>query len=300
MNGPGEIESVLARFHQWLAAARADAASSAATVLKPEAEHDSCRPFGLIDLVEEFTALRQELKLQTKSTRGLQEQAESLLPPLRQAIEHFRSVTPREEQAAWSAGKPIAEGLATLDEALDRCRGEIDKARIVGTEQTPRKLGQALDRMHAGLPWLRRFLLRKYHRQMREVVEREAQGMNQDWLYSLLEGFDLIQNRVRRLLQSEAIEPIACLGRPVDPDRMIVVDITDSPDWPPRTVIEELRRGYTWRGRILRLAEVRAVRGQSNGDHEEPDGEADPSLPHATVQDPSGGNGSRPAWLETE
>jgi molecular chaperone GrpE len=300
MSGPGEIELVLDRFHQWLAAARADAASSAASVLEPAAEHDSCRPFGLIDLVEEFTALRQELKLQTKSTRGLQEQAESLLPPLRQAIEHFRSVAPREEQAAWSAGKPIAEGLAILDEALDRCRGEIEKARTVGAEQTPRKLGQALDRMHAGRPWLRRFLLRKYHRQMKELVEREAQGMNQAWLYSLLEGFDLIQNRVRRLLQSEAIEPIACLGRPVDPERMIVVDITDSPDWPPRTVIEELRRGYTWRGRILRLAEVRAVRGQSNEDHEEPDGEADPSLPHATVQDPSGGNGSRTAWLETE
>ena len=137
MSGPGEIESVLARFHQWLAEARADAANSAASVLEQEAEHDSCRPFGLIDLVEEFTALRQELKLQTKSTRGLQEQAESLLPPLRQAIEHFRSVAPREEQAAWSAGKPIAEGLATLDEALDRCRIEIEKAQIVGDRADP-------------------------------------------------------------------------------------------------------------------------------------------------------------------
>src|SRR5271157_6019798 len=286
MSGPGEIESVLARFHQWLAAARADAANSAASALMPEAEHDSCRPFGLMDLVEEFTALRQELKLQTKSTRGLQEQAESLLPALRQAIEHFRSVAPREEQAAWSAGKPIAEGLATLDEALDRCRIEIEKARIVGIEQTPRKLAEALDRMHAGLPWLRRFLLRRYHRQMREAVEREAQGMNQAWLQSLLEGFDLIQNRVRKVLQSEAIEPIACMGRPVDPDLM--------------TVIEELRRGYTWRGRVLRLAEVRAVRGQRNEGHEEPDGEADPSLPHATAHEPSGDNGSRTAWLETE
>ena len=300
MSGPGEIESVLTRFHEWLAKARADAADQVTSALKPEAEHDSCRPFGLIDLVEEFTALRQELKLQTKSTRGLQEQAESLLPPLRQAIEHFRSVAPREEQAAWSAGKPIAEGLATLDEALDRCRVEIEKAQIVATEQVPRKLVQALDRMHAGLPWLRRFLLRSYYRQVKEVVQREAQGINQEWLQSLLEGFDLIQNRVRRVLRSEAIEPIACLGRPVDPERMIVIEITDTPDLPPQTVIEELRRGYTWRGRVLRLAEVRAVRGQRIGAHEEPAGEADPSLPHATVHEPSGDNGSRSAWLETE
>ena len=52
--------------------------------------------------------------------------------------------------------------------------------------------------MHKSLPWLRRFLLRRYHRQVKEAAQREAQRMNQDWLQSLLEGFDLIQNRVRR------------------------------------------------------------------------------------------------------
>ncbi len=317
MSDSGEMESVLARFHEWLAAARADAVSTSASPLISEAQADTRRPFGLVDLVEEFTALRQELKLQTKSARGMQEQAESLLPPLRQAIEHFRSVAPKEEQAAWSAGKPIAEALATLDEALDRCRVEIEKSQVVATEQTPRKLVEALDRAHAGRPWLRRFLLRKYHRQMREVVERETRGMNQDWLQSLLEGFELIHNRVRRVLKSEAIEPIACLGLPVDPERMIVIETTDSTDSPPQTVVDELRRGYTWRGRVLRLAEVRAVRGRRVEDHEEPPdedeafdeqvfsgeeelaGEED-SAPNGAFHDPSADNGSRSAWLETE
>jgi len=304
MSGPGEIESVLTRFHQWLDEVR-DEAAGPASDLNQEAQRDEGRPFGLVDLVEEFTALRHELKLQTKSARGLQEQAESLLPPLRQAIEHFRSVAPQEEQAAWSAGKPLALGLATLDEALDRCRREIDKARIVALEQTPRKLGQALDRLHASRHWYRRWRLRWYHRQVKELVEREAQGINLDWFESLLEGFDVIQNRVRKALKSEAIEPIACVGQPVDPDRMIVVEVTDAPDWPPGTVIEELRRGYTWRGRILRLAEVRAVRGQRIETHAEPAGVTDPELvdselPHASVHEPPGGNGSRPTWLETE
>ena len=304
MSSSGEIESVLARFHQWLAEVRTEAASPALAV-NQESEHHAGRPFGLIDLVEEFTALRQELKLQTKSTRGLQEQAESLLPPLRQAIEHFRSVAPQEEQAAWSAGKPLALGLATLDEALDRCRREIEKARTVATEQTPRKLGQSLDRLHASQPWLRRRRLRWYHRQVKELVEREAQEVNQDWLQSLLEGFDVIQNRVRKVLKSEAIEPIACVGQPVDPDRMIVVEVTDAPDLPPQTVFEELRRGYTWRGRILRLAEVRAVRGRTTEAQPEEEDETeagflDPELPHAAVDEPPGGNGSHSAWLEKE
>ena len=69
---------------------------------------------------------------------------------------------------------------------------------------------------------------------------------------------------------------------------MIVIETTDTSDRPPQTVIEELRRGYIWRGRILRLAEVRAVRGQRISDHEEPTGEADPPFtrqhPRTTVR----------------
>ena len=44
----------------------------------------------VIDLVEEFTALRHELKLQTKSGRGLIDQTENTVAALRQAIDQFR------------------------------------------------------------------------------------------------------------------------------------------------------------------------------------------------------------------
>lgn len=146
------------------------------------------------------------------------------------------------------------------------------------------------------------FFLRSYHRQVRQIIDHEVRQVNQEWLQSLLEGFDLIQNRVRRVLKSEAIEPIACLGLPVDPERMIVIDTTDSTGRPSGTVVDELRRGYTWKGRILRLAEVRAVRGmsQGRGEHEEPAHEDDPPLLHLEVDEPSGDNGSRVSWLETD
>ncbi|MGC8643987.1 MAG: nucleotide exchange factor GrpE [Isosphaeraceae bacterium] len=301
MSRSGDLDTVLDRFQDWLASARTTAASAVESAARLDLHDDSDRPFGLVEMVEEFTAMRQELKLQTKSARALQEQSESLLPSLRQAIEHFRSVTPREEQAAWTAGKPLAEGLATLDEALDRCRGEIEKARIVATEQVPRKLVAALDQVHSGLPWLRRVLLRKYHQQVTELVKREAQGINQEWLESLLEGFDLIQNRVRRVLKSEGIAPIDCVGRPVDPERMIVIEITEAQDLPPQTVIEELRRGYTWKGRVLRLAEVKAVRGKPIEEpSEETDGAEEGELPDATVHESFGDNGSQSDWLGTE
>ncbi len=39
-----------------------------------------------------------------------------------------------------------------------------------------------------------------------------------------------------------------------------VVEIADAAGHAPGTVIEELRPGYRWNGRVVRFAEVRAVR----------------------------------------
>ena len=90
-----DTEDLLSRFRQWLEEARieADFEGPAAGAAAGDGEDHEV---GLYRLVEEFTALRHELKLQTKSTRGLQEQTEALLPAVRQAIEQFRSVEPSE------------------------------------------------------------------------------------------------------------------------------------------------------------------------------------------------------------
>src|SRR5206468_2003878 len=123
---------------------------------------------GLYHLIEEFSALRQELKLQTRSARGLQEQAETLLPGLRDAIDAFRSVGPKEAQAAWAAGKGMAEALADLDVALDRGRSEIEKAVRRAVEEPFLVLEAALDELFARQSWFARRRLRSYHEQVRE------------------------------------------------------------------------------------------------------------------------------------
>jgi molecular chaperone GrpE len=213
---------------------------------------------GIVDLVEEFTALRHELKLQTKSGRGLLDQTETMLTGLRQAIEQFRSVEPKESQAAWTAGKPLAVALADLDEALDRGRREIEKARYRIAEESVGALENALHDRFRRQGWVRRRMTRRYHQQVLDVV-REAGQVRRDFFDSLLEGYGLIQNRLRRVMKSEQIEPIACEGRPVDPQRMTVIEVVEDTHQPPGTVVKELRRGYTWRGRLLRYAEVQAA-----------------------------------------
>ena len=116
------------------------------------------------------------MKLQTKSSRGLQEQAEALLAGLSRAIEQFRAVEPKESQAAWSAARPLAEALADLDEALDRGRTEVEKAGRRLVDEPVRALEAALDALDARQSWFRRFWTRPYRDQVRALVPPARTG----------------------------------------------------------------------------------------------------------------------------
>jgi molecular chaperone GrpE len=262
MREPVDAENLLSRFREWLAEASAEESADA-----PAGSEVSENEVGLYRLVEEFTALRQELKLQTKSTRGLQEQTETLLPAVRQAIEQLRAGGgvpagggTRGGDIAWKAGKPLAEGLADLDESLQRGRGQIEKARHRLVDEPDLALVAALDAHLARQSWLRRWLFRGYHAQVRAVAAAQGAEKRQPLFEALLEGYDLIRSRLRRALEAAEIKRIECLDRPVDPERMIVLEVVEDPDRPPGEVIEEVRSGYTWGERVLRYAEVRASR----------------------------------------
>jgi molecular chaperone GrpE len=261
MNDQADVEAILEKFRNWLEDARIEA--NGQEVIEPgldSAPGPPPREFGIIDLVEEFTALRHELKLQTKSGRGLIEQTENTVTALRQAIDQFRSVESKEAQAVWSAGKALAEALADLDEAIVRGEREIDRARGQIADQAVRDLETSVTNLFRGRSWVRRRFLRFFHREVIEVIHRDGQTRH-ELFESFLEGYRLIQKRLRRALLSEQVAHIPCEGKPVDPELMTVIEVVDEPRDRPGTVARELRRGYTWRGRVIRFAEVQAVRG---------------------------------------
>jgi molecular chaperone GrpE len=277
MNDRDQVEDILDRFRDWLKSASIEAETAHRLETDPHRDGNATpHDFGIIDLVEEFTALRQELKLQTKSGRTLVEQTETAVSALRQAIEQFRSVEPKVSQAAWTAGKNLAEALADLDEALDRGHREIDRIRSRIASEPIRALEAALTDLFRRRSWIRRRLLRHYHRDVLDVVGRAGLARG-DLFDSLLEGYGLIQKRLRRVMTAEQIERIPCEGAPVNPDLMNVIDVVDDPQSRPGTVVKELRRGYTWKGRVIRYAEVQAVRSTSQNSFIEQDNNRSPA-----------------------
>ena len=217
--------------------------------------------FGMYRLVEEFTSLRHELKLQTKSARGLEDSTQTLVAALGQAIEAMRSVEPRETQAAWSAGKNLALLLAELDESIDRGRLQTERAIARLNEEPTHRILKQLDEFQAEQTWFWRWLCGARHRRLRARIDAELELSDRRALLdALLDGYRMVQKRLINALASEGVTRIVSVGRFVDPEEMIVVDVVDAEDTPPGVVFDEVRRGYTWNGRLLRNAEVRATR----------------------------------------
>jgi molecular chaperone GrpE len=256
-----DIEATLEKLRQWLEEARA---SGDGPVTREQSSisgaQNGAREFGILDLVEEFTALRHELKLQTKSGRTLIDQSDATVAALRQAVDLIRAIDVKEAQTAWGAGKVLAEALADLDQALLRGEREIERARRQIAAESLSRLESNLETLYRRRSWLKRRILRSYHHEVIEALRSDRPARDQ-LFDSFLEGYGLISKRLRRVLASEQIAHIPCEGKLVDPELMIVIEVVDEPRDRPGTVVNELRRGYTWKGRLIRCAEVQAVRG---------------------------------------
>lgn len=257
MSGLPDDEAILARFREWLAAARAKEPLTQAG----ESDATGAGDVGLWRLVEEFTALRHEVKLTVKSSRNLGEQSDQAVSAMCAAIEAFQSILPREQEAARVAAKPAVEALADLDVALERGHKAIEQL-LARAENAQRELDQRLQESFAGLSWWRRRSLGAYHQSVCQIAADALQTGGKRLLTALAEGHSLIHNRLRCAMAQQQLQRIACEGQMVDPQFMTVLEIAAVDDLPAGMVLEEIRPGYLWQGKVLRFAEVRAVGGK--------------------------------------
>jgi molecular chaperone GrpE len=258
-----EQEDILRRFQEWLAQTNQELEQLEDEPWAAEFEArapESATAIGLLPLVEAFTALRHELKLQTKSARGTEDALQTALAGLDRAIEHFGNVEPQEQAAAEKAARPLVEALIGLDEAMRRGAQAVAAAQRRLTEVTPQRLVEQLEQRFAQRSFWQRWRSRSWHadviRCCRQVLA-ETQG---PVLASLGDGYQLICARLQRTLAEHRIERMKCAGQSVDPTRMNVVELVDVLSVAPETVVDEIRPGYLWQGYVMRFAEVRATR----------------------------------------
>jgi molecular chaperone GrpE len=76
----------------------------------------------------------------------------------------------------------------------------------------------------------------------------------------LLSGVEMILRELMKVLRSEGIEKIDAVGKKFDPELHEAMMVTKTDKCPQDTVVEELRPGYRFDGRVLRPSMVSVAR----------------------------------------
>ena len=255
-----ENEELLRRFREWLGRTEAEIAALGHVGHYEDAAAEVLPDVGLIQLIEAFTALRQEVKLQTKSNRGLEDALQLAITALDEAANQMRSVEAREADAVAKAARPLVESLIELDEALQRGLRAAQTAHANVLEDTARRHEQTARQRFDRLSFWQRWKARAWFNASADLFRQQTADLHRRIMLPLLEGYQLIYQRLERTLVQLGIQRIDCLGYPVDPTEMTVVELVDDPNVEPETVVDIVRPGYLWQGRLVRYAEVRAAR----------------------------------------
>lgn len=76
-------------------------------------------------------------------------------------------------------------------------------------------------------------------------------------------GVDLLYRSFAGALANAGLSPIECVGKAFDPYTMEAVMSVPDDSRPEGTVIEEVQRGYLFRGKVLRTSKVRVASSQN-------------------------------------
>jgi molecular chaperone GrpE len=233
---PEQIEAILADFRDWLReAARSEA--------PPVAE-----PVDLYTLVAQFTALRQEVNLQTRAVRQQQEQNAETLRQLEAAVR--QPAAPVNDDRT----KSLLNALIDVADTQQRAAAEMNRvaktvADIVDYETTA---------TNAPKPSFFRRLLGV--RPTAATIDLETLERLRETIDAAVAGLEMGLQRIGRGMRTHGLEPIAAIGVQFDPESMEAIEVVADSDRPAGEVVIELRRGYRWNGRVLRYAQVRVAK----------------------------------------
>ena len=76
----------------------------------------------------------------------------------------------------------------------------------------------------------------------------------------LIEGVQMVERKLMKLLEMEGVQPIEALGLKFDPFKHEALMEVETLDVEDGCVAEEIRRGYTYKDRVLRASVVKVAR----------------------------------------
>lgn len=296
---PDAIETILSDFRSWLQQTatlgeRAGASERSPPVLaEPIDLHTLLAQF--VALRHEINLQTKAHRAQQEQNSELIRELTEALDALQQAHDQIDAA---DQQAEDAKLRPLLKTLVDLHDALSLAQRELLRVREAlgaSLEAVPAPATESLGRIQEAIRelahledqsqqrsfWKRwlgggqpdrkssfEAITRNLTQDLQHVQEQlgQVQKAQQTFQHfqrvfaSISEGYTMSLQRVERALQQHGLEAIPSKGEPFDPEQMEVLEVVTDSGRPSGEVIEEVRRGYRWRERVFRYAQVRVAK----------------------------------------
>lgn len=84
-------------------------------------------------------------------------------------------------------------------------------------------------------------------------------GCNSESAENMTQGVEMTLKKLKKILETEQVFPIECVGKPFDPSKHNAVAKIERDDVEECTVIEEIRKGYIMKEKVIRPSIVKVA-----------------------------------------
>lgn len=152
-------------------------------------------------------------------------------------VEELRKALDLEKKRSEELLSRLKYAHADLENFKKRCGRQIEEAKKYGNESLIMELLGIVDEL--------------------ELAVQSARSS--DSKGDVTQGVEMTLKKLKKILENEGISPIECVGKPFDPSKHEAVARIEKEDAEECTVIEEIRKGYTMREKVIRPSTVKVV-----------------------------------------
>ncbi len=179
----------------------------------------------LSTVLAEISGLKSEVKAESRQFKKTLDSFDSTLTRLR------------------DDNQILSEQLAESKQRLETEQHELMKTMLL-------EMLELYDRLNAGLG-----MLKKYR--PTRTLFKSSRKKDIRLIRRFREGQEMTVRRLEQLLWQYKVKPVECVGNAFDPKKMHAVATAFDSDQEHGTVLEELRKGFLFKDKVLRLAEVK-------------------------------------------
>jgi molecular chaperone GrpE len=154
-----------------------------------------------------------------------------------------------------------------LKEAEDKAERQLSQLKYAKADleniqkQSQKRMQDVMDRANGSLLQQLLSLLDE----MEILATRDAEKEN------LVQGMGMVLKKLQKVMESEGVRVIEAEGHQFDPFRHDAVMEVETSEEPDGVVVEEVRRGYMYKDRVLRASMVKVARSPKKSEEENQD-----------------------------